>query len=248
MPPLRLLAAGREADVYALDDTRVLRRFRRPEGRDTTREAAVMRWVADHGYPVPHVHDAEGPDIVLERLHGPTVMQAWERTPWRIAHYARQLADLHDRLAAVPAPPWLETPAALGALGAPDPADPAGGDPDAANPSVLHLDLHPLNVILTPDRGPVVIDWPSAAAGQPALELARTLVTIATADLPRARIRLVRRPFLTALRRHAAADPGPRMADAARTRLTGGNTTPAEIARLQAVIDRAAGDRADTAD
>jgi aminoglycoside phosphotransferase (APT) family kinase protein len=224
---MRLLAQGREADVYVLDDTRVLRRFR-DHDRDTAHEAKVMEFLAARGYPVPRVHDAHGPDIVLERLYGPTIMQAWQRTPWRVGHYAKQLADLHDALAAIPAPDWLPAPDAL-------PQDEAG-----AGSSVLHLDLHPFNVILTPDRGPVVIDWTNAAAGDPAYELARTLVIIGTADAPHPLARFMRNRYLRALRRHAHADPDPRMADAARVRLTDTNNTPTENLRLQALIARVA--------
>jgi aminoglycoside phosphotransferase (APT) family kinase protein len=224
---MRLLARGREADVYVLDDTRVLRRFRDPD-RDTAHEAKVMDYLAARGYPVPRVHDTDGPVLVLERLHGPTIMQAWQRTPWRVHHYAKQLADLHNALAAVPAPDWLHAPNAL-------PEDEAG-----AGSSVLHLDLHPLNVILTPDRGPVVIDWTNAAAGDPAYELARTLVILGTADIPHPLARVIRGRYLRALRRNAAADPAPRMADAARVRLTDLNNTPSENARLQALLARAA--------
>jgi aminoglycoside phosphotransferase (APT) family kinase protein len=229
-PPL--LAQGRDADVFALDDTRVLRRFRDPRHRDTADEARVMRHVAVHGYPVPHVHDADGPDLVLERLHGPTLMQAWQRRPWRIGHYAQILADLHNRLAAVPAPEWIRAPRAL-------PQDPAGSGSDGAGVlSVLHLDLHPLNVILTPDRGPVVIDWTNAAGGDPAYEIAYTLITIGTADLPNALARVARGRYLHALRRHCAADPAPWLVPAAHARLADHNLSPAEIARLRALIAR----------
>lgn len=169
---MRLLAQGRDADVFVLDDTRVLRRYRDRTHSNTQTEARVMEYLAAQGYPVPKVHDLTDIDLVMERLHGPTLMQAWERRPWRLAHYARQLADLHDRLAAVPAPDWLLAPRTL------RDREPGGTG------SVLHLDLHPLNVILTPDRGPVVFDWTNAAAGDPAFDLARTIVTIATADLP----------------------------------------------------------------
>ena len=44
-----LLARGEDADVFAIDDTRVLRRYRRravPE-----REVAIMRYVRERGYP-----------------------------------------------------------------------------------------------------------------------------------------------------------------------------------------------------
>jgi aminoglycoside phosphotransferase (APT) family kinase protein len=224
---MRLLAQGRDADVFVLDDTRVLRRYRNPSHSNTEAEARVMGYLAAQGYPVPQVHDFTDIDLVMERLYGPTLMQAWERRPWRLTHYARQLAALHDRLAAVPAPDWLPAPRAL--------RDREPGDTG----SVLHLDLHPLNVILTPDRGPVVFDWPNAAAGDPAFDLARTIVTVGTADLPLSPAVAARSWFLRTLRRASAADPGPRMADAARTKLADPNHTETEAVRLRAIVARA---------
>ena len=53
-----LLARGEDADVFAIDDTRVLRRYRRravPE-----REVAIMRYVRERGYPAPRVIDVSG--------------------------------------------------------------------------------------------------------------------------------------------------------------------------------------------
>jgi Phosphotransferase enzyme family len=70
----RPLASGREADVFALDETRVLRRYRR--SADATAEAEVMAYVRGLGYPVPAVYRASGPDLVMERLDGPTMTQA----------------------------------------------------------------------------------------------------------------------------------------------------------------------------
>lgn len=49
----RLLASGREADVYEIDAGRVLRRYRLD--RDVHREASVMRAVAGLGYPMAAV-------------------------------------------------------------------------------------------------------------------------------------------------------------------------------------------------
>ena len=218
---MRLLAQGRDADVFALDDTRVLRRYRDPSHSNTQTEARVMEYLAAQGYPVPKVHDVTDIDLVMERLHGPTLMQAWERRPWRLVHYARQLADLHDRLAAVPAPDWLLAPRTL------RDREPGGTG------SVLHLDLHPLNVILTPDRGPVVIDWTNASAGDPAFDLARTIVTIGTADLPLSPAAAARSWDRRALRRASSTDPGPRIADAADAKLRDPNLSTTEQARLR---------------
>src|SRR3954447_3242771 len=71
---VELIARGRDADVFALDADTVLRRYR--AGGDTAREAAVLRHVAEHRYPAPRVYQAEGPDLVLERVGGPTLLAA----------------------------------------------------------------------------------------------------------------------------------------------------------------------------
>lgn len=221
--------------MFALDDTRVLRRYRNPSHGNTLMEARIMEYLADHRYPVPQVYDATDTDLVMDRLEGPTLMQAWERRPWRVARYARELAALHDRLALVPAPDWLPTSDSVRGHGRGHEAGPETG----GTGSVLHLDLHPLNVIVTPDRGPVVIDWTNAAAGHPASDLARTIVTIGTADLPRSPAVAARNWFLRVLRRASASDPGPHMADAARGKLTDPNCSPTEAARMHAIIARA---------
>jgi aminoglycoside phosphotransferase (APT) family kinase protein len=148
---VELLAAGRDSDVYTYADGLVLRRYR--DGRSADGEAAVIRAVAALGYPVPAVHEAAGADIVMERVDGPTLAEALVdgMPPDRAGAL---LAGLHDRLHA------LAWPGA------------------AAGEALLHLDLHPLNVIL---RGadPVVIDWSNARPGPPGLDVAMTAVILA---------------------------------------------------------------------
>jgi hypothetical protein len=53
--------------------------------------------------------------------------------------------------------------------------------------SLLHLDLHPFNILIDADGEPVVIDWANAARGPAVLDVART-ATILTFD-PAARAR-----------------------------------------------------------
>ena len=43
---------------------------------------------------------------------------------------------------------------------------------------VCHGDFHPDNIILS-QRGPVIIDWPTAGSGEPAADVARTLLLFA---------------------------------------------------------------------
>lgn len=145
-------ARGRDADVYALSDGRVLRRYR--DGGGVAAEAAVMAYVAGHGYPVPAVFEAAGPDLVMERVAGPTLLSAALTGRVDTTSAARTLAELHDRLSAIPA--------------------------REAGHAILHLDLHPDNVILSPG-GPVVIDWRNATEGPPALDAAMTAVILAQA-------------------------------------------------------------------
>ena len=153
-----LLARGEDADVFAIDDTRVLRRYRRrpvPE-----REVAIMRYVRERGYPAPRVIDVRGHDLTLERIDGPTMLADLQRRPWRFRTHALTLARMHRELHAIPPPDFL------GSEGA----------------AILHLDLHPANVML-PRQGPVVIDWANAARGDAPFDVALTAVVLAGAPV-----------------------------------------------------------------
>jgi len=160
--PGALIGQGRHADVFALDDSRVLHRYRTRQPAEP--EAAIMRYVHGHGYPVPRVIDVAGPDIVMERVTGPSMLSLMARRPHRLGALARLLRDLHVRLHAIPAPEEWQRP-----VGAGD--------------SVLHLDLQPANVVMTA-TGPVVLDWGFAAAGPPQADVAHTWLQLATSEVP----------------------------------------------------------------
>jgi Ser/Thr protein kinase RdoA (MazF antagonist) len=135
----------------------VLRRFR--DGGDPEGEALVMEHARAAGYPVPRVHEVTPDALVLDIIEGPTMLQELRRRPWTLRRHAALLADLHRRLHEIDPPSALK------------PAGP--GD------RLLHLDLHPDNVILSP-AGPVVIDWTNARRGEPALDVALIWVILAT--------------------------------------------------------------------
>lgn len=171
--PLTLLAAGRDADVYALDEGRVLRRYR--DGSDVAEEA-VMAYLAEREVPVPRVYEVNGADLVMERLAGPTLLDSLVGDGTDPAVGAGVLADLHSRLHAVPAPPFR--------VGRGPSADAEGRGQPGGNPAtdpldrILHLDLHPDNVILAA-TGPVLIDWRNTAEGPADLDLALTALILA---------------------------------------------------------------------
>ena len=221
--PGPLIGAGRAADVYALGERRVLRRYR--NGESSEREATVMTYLAGAGFPVPRVHDASGPDLVLERLAGRDMLADLSARPWLARRHARTLAGLHDRLHAITAPPSLRAPFGPGGL-------------------VLHLDLHPGNVMLTA-AGPVVIDWRNVSAGPAAADVAMAWLIIATSEvdapplLLRPAISSVRAVLLRRFRTLVRDDPGPELARVARARMADRNVRPAEARRLQVIADRA---------
>jgi len=152
-----MVGTGRTADVFAHGDGQVLRRYRTP--RDTEREVAAMVHARSNGYPVPKARALNDTEIVMDRLEGPTMLDDLARRPWRLARHAAVLAALHRRLHEIPAPRWL--PATLG-----------DGE------SLLHLDLHPDNVMLT-GEGPFVIDWLNAARGPGEADVAHTWIVLA---------------------------------------------------------------------
>jgi aminoglycoside phosphotransferase (APT) family kinase protein len=153
----RLVGMGRSAEVYEHGSGQVLRRYREP--RDTEREVAAMEHARAHGFPVPGARALSDTDIVMERVTGPTMLDDLVRRPWRMAAHAATLARLHHELHAIAAPAWLPEPVGSGG-------------------SLLHLDLHPDNVMLSPG-GPVVIDWPNAARGPGQADVAHTWLVLA---------------------------------------------------------------------
>jgi aminoglycoside phosphotransferase (APT) family kinase protein len=211
---MELIARGRDADVFALDEFRVLRRYRH-DGRQTDLESRLMAHLMECGYPVPKVYEVTDTGMVLERLTGPTMLEALAQRPWRVRDLGRMLGGLLDRLHELPAPTWL--PEKFGATG---------------DDRVLHLDLHPDNVILT-GRGPVVIDWSNAGAGDPAADVAMTMVTVGSADVPGLAARLGRGLLLRAIQDGCGTDPTPRVREAVNAKLADPNLTITEAAWLR---------------
>jgi aminoglycoside phosphotransferase (APT) family kinase protein len=213
--PGRVIASGRDGDIYEYGPGLVLRRTR--DGRVIEHEARAIAYAEEMGYPVPHVHDvlAGGTEIVMEHLDGPMMMDVMIRKPWTIARYADALADLHDRLHEIPAPAWVT-------------------HLDGEGDRLLHLDLHPMNVMLT-RRGPVVIDWTNVAAGDPLTDVGLTYVLMTCATGPM-------HPWVNALlgpprrwmtnlfvRRYRGPDLDEHVARAAELKMFDPNMTPGEV-------------------
>ena len=162
----------------------------------------------------------------MRRVTGPTMLEAVARRPWTAPARARDLARLHALVHAVPA-------SRLSGL---DLRPFPGRARAAATDVLLHLDLHPQNVLLTAD-GPVIIDWEGASGGPAVADIAMTWVIVKFSDVPGPRLeasvaRAVQALFTSAFV-HAAGllDEEWRLA-VIRHRLTDPNVLPSEAARL----------------
>jgi aminoglycoside phosphotransferase (APT) family kinase protein len=195
-----MIAGGRASEIYDLGDGRVLRRFK--GHGEPGREAAVMEHARAHGFPVPEVFEVRDDALVLEHVDGPTMLADLGRRPWRVARHARTLAHLHARVHEIP----------------------YGGE------RLLHLDLHPDNVLLS-SRGPVVIDWSNAQAGDPCVDVALTWVICATVGSLGATV--FTRRFLRHVDREAARRALP---EAVAYRLADPNVTGVERARVTRLL------------
>ncbi len=134
-------------------------------------EARTMAYLHERGYPVPAIEELsdDGLDLVMERIEGKSMVDAIAAAPWTLRRQAKTLAHLHDRLHDITAPDFL-------------PRAPVGtGD------RVVHMDLHPLNVMIGPN-GAVVIDWTGAAAGDPLVDVGIAWVLMAAGQIPASRV------------------------------------------------------------
>lgn len=216
------MASGRDADIFECGPGLVLRRAR--NRRSLATEAEIMAYLHERGYPVPAI-DAisdDGCDLVMERVDGPAMADWLSRRPWTLPRGAAMLADLHDQLHAIAAPEFLCN------------ADVGHGD------YVVHMDLHPLNVIMSP-RGPVVIDWARPGRGDPLTDVAVAYLLMATAHAPAARVQsaviAAGRSLLASafIRRYDRADLAPRLSVVAEWKALDTNMSATEIAAMRKI-------------
>lgn len=219
--PGRLIASGRAADVFDLGNGTVLRRYR--SEHDSAIEGRLMAWLAERNVAVPPVHRVDGRDIVMDRIDGPTMLEDLQRAPWRLWSQAKTLGALQQSINSLDAPDWL-------------PAHPDAGDGN----TVVHGDLHPMNVILG-DDGPVMIDFSNACRGPSAFDAALSYVLMSTSDVSNLQDRVGQRFLVGAFRHHRGRSTiREGLAAACRYRLADVNVTDDERQRIEDLARTAA--------
>jgi aminoglycoside phosphotransferase (APT) family kinase protein len=157
-----------------------LRVFRADQRRVLDRELIALRAAAAAGLPVPQVYATgtfdERPALLQEWCAGQPLVAAMRARPAAILALGHGFGRLHARLHRVPAPPGLRTSWIDW-----------GGPIDAAlrqrlvasserRPArLLHMDWHPLNVLVEDGRPTAILDWTNAHGGDPRADVARTL-------------------------------------------------------------------------
>jgi tRNA A-37 threonylcarbamoyl transferase component Bud32 len=187
-----------------------------------------MSFLHDQGYPVPALDELsdDGLDLVMQRVDGPSMADWLSRRPWTLRRGAAMLADLHDQLHAIAAPDFLWD------------ADIGKGT------QVVHMDLHPLNVIVT-KSGPVVIDWARPGRGDPFMDVAVAYLLMATAAVPAGRVQsaviaagrsVLAEGFIRRYDRGALAE---RLSEAAEWKALDANMSADEIAAMRRLASAA---------
>ncbi len=189
--------------VYAL-------RVFRPEQHAVSRlEAIAMQAAGAAGLSVPHIHAAGDwhghPAMLISWCEGRPMLQAVLRQPWKTWSIAVSFGRMHARLHRVTAPDEMQARRSNW-------PEWAGGSGDEAlqarlralpqrHDVLIHLDYHPMNVLMAGATVAAVIDWTNAHAGDPRADVARTLTILRFAPVNRS----LQRVLLAPLRRLLAA-------------------------------------------
>ena len=227
---LQKIAEGREAEMFAWEDGKVLRLYREGEGAAVAQEAWRLEVATSCGVRVPEsygVLEVGGrTGIVMERIAGPDLLLELNAKPWHLLHvggiWGRTQADINSRQA----PPELE-PARVRLQRSIERSPRIAGDlkeaafkqleslPDGDR--LLHGDFHPANIMRNGNEF-VVIDWSNVTRGPAEADFYRSYLMGTLGDLPpgtpwlirnfaRFGRRIVRGGFVRSYRRVLKPDP-----------------------------------------
>jgi Ser/Thr protein kinase RdoA (MazF antagonist) len=186
-------------------DTFALRLFREEAGRSAEREYAIIQAAAKAGVNLPRVVAFDTWNgrraMLMEWCLGETLFQAIQIRPEETGNIGYLLgkaqAALHRIDIEIPALAGEEWVTRLG------PVDPElrerllGREQQPSR--LLHLDFHPLNVMVHDGAIGCVLDWNNAALGDPRADVARTWAILNLVPMPPGKDRIDLQPYRSVL-------------------------------------------------
>lgn len=196
---LKKIAEGREAEMFAWGDGKILRLMRGSSAghrAQVERDMLVLRGALEHGLRVPEVFETTEvmgrPGIVMERIEGTDLLTLVGRQPWKVWWVAGIGGRAHARMHEVVAPPEVESTRQRITRGLAESPNVPRAVAEAALQALMdlpdgdrlsHGDFHPANILMDGDE-PVIIDWTGVSRGDPAADVARTLVILKSGSPP----------------------------------------------------------------
>ncbi len=190
------IGEGRTADVFGLDEDRVVKLFHRGiDESEVQDEMSFAKLAVASGLPtaelLERIEIAGRTGVVFRRIAGESLLARISRRPHELPSLARQFAHLHCRMHAIETPSrpsfrdkleaQIRKVATLGAAKKDRIIAHMDGLP-APRTVLCHGDYHPENVIVS-GRGLVIIDWATARSGCAAADCARTALLTALGSI-----------------------------------------------------------------
>ncbi len=192
----KCIAAGRNAQVFAWGEDCVLKLFADPNSsaQQAEREFRTSQEVFSLGLPCPApveiVEEMDRVGIVFSRVSGPSMLRLIAADPGLIESMAQQLAHLQLQMhsketQSLPSQrtrlrEQIERSGLAASLR--DQLQGVLADLPDAN-RLCHGDFHPDNVLIS-GKGPVIVDWADACAGNPLADVARTSLLLLKGAVP----------------------------------------------------------------
>lgn len=180
------IGIGRSADIHVLDDKRVVKLFHaRIPMWVVEIEASINSLLSKSGLNVPEIFGTiqinGRSGIIFQRVSGISMLQEIINDPAKLTEYSLLLAQLHFKMHRIQTHQLKSLKEILRSK-----IERSSGTDDNVKATTLnvldslpdgnavcHNDFHPDNILIS-SEGPIIIDWPDAAAGNPLADVART--------------------------------------------------------------------------